>query len=186
MTEETQQTCEPGNAAKVADPPSAPASPTPESKASQPQKRAPKVAESKAKPPAKSSAVEPSDPPSDKNLAGEETARRVAELEALIADLQGKSSNIESEMANNRQAMRNSVLDGLGVLGKYRQYAPEVDPFTDDGRAALEAWATENPELLSARPTPVVEVDTEKVKSNMRSPHLVDFKTFSKSMKGGA
>jgi hypothetical protein len=81
--------------------------------------------------------------------------------------------------------MRDSLLSGLNVLEKYRSYAPEVDPFTDEGKQALENWAKENPELLASRPQPVVNVDTSKFKEKMRSPHLVDFKKFSESLKGG-
>lgn len=184
MSEKTNETTEHEAEPSAEVRPKATTPPDMPSETAKPSKRSPKVAENTATPPAKSSATDRPSVSEDLQEA-KETAKRIKDLEALIADLQGKQDGIESEMATNRTAMRNTILDGLGVIDKFKRFAPDADPFTDEGRAALEAWASENPELLSARPAPVVDVDTDKVKSNMRSPHLVDFKTFARSMKRG-
>ena len=115
----------------------------------------------------------------------QEAIAKMQDLEAVIAGLQNNIEANKGQIEVNKAAMRESVLSGLHVLDKYRSFAPDVDPFTEEGKQALETWAKENPELLAKRPKQVVDVDTGKFKEKMRSPHLVDFKKFSASMKGG-
>jgi hypothetical protein len=90
---------------------------------------------------------------------------RIAENEARLAKM---SDQIEKQ----RKAARDNALDALGVLAKYRGLAPDVDPFTDEGKASLEKFAAEHPEILSARPRRVPEFDAAKWQKS-RSPHLV-------------
>jgi len=137
-----------------------------------------------AKPPAELAEATPDTKP-DYSKELETAVNKMRDLEAVIAGLQSNIESNKSQIEINKSAMRDSLLSGLNVLEKYRSYAPEVDPFTDEGKQALENWAKENPELLASRPQPVVNVDTSKFKEKMRSPHLVDFKKFSESLKGG-
>ena len=51
-------------------------------------------------------------------------------------------------------ATRAAALDRLGVLAAYRDFAPKVDASTDDGRAALEAWAKSHAELVASQVAP--------------------------------
>ena len=134
-----------------------------------------------AQPPAAADAKAASD---EKDLSRSYDAK-IKELEAVISELQKNVTATDGEVATHRASMKDSVLARLNVIDKYRSFAPDVDPFTDDGKQQLEAWAADNPEILASRPQPVVDVDTDKLKTNMRSPHLVDFSTFSKSMKRG-
>ena len=164
--------------------PSVSQSPAPEKATKRVGKKAQGGAE--ATPPANVPPESPEGPstPEDAPSAYDAEAK-IKELEAVIAGLKDSLDGTDAKVATHREAMKASVLDGLHVLPKYRDFAPDVDPFSEDGRKALETWAADNPELLNVRPSPVVDVDTDKLKGKMRSPHLVDFGTFSKSMKRG-
>lgn len=107
-----------------------------------------------------------------------------AVLQAQIEALKSAQDESASQLKRHEVAMRETLLAKLGVLEKYRSYAPPVDPFSDDGRAKLEAWATENAELLEQRPASAPSVDMEALKKGIRSPHLVDLNSFAKSLKG--
>ena len=171
-------------------PPVAESSPTPESVASS---QAPTTVESLegerpspqlAKPP-----VDQSDAKSEKSdtpTVDAEAQKRIKELEAMISDLKENITDTSEQVNVHKKAMLDSVLDNLQVLPKYRSFAPDVDPFTEAGKQELEKWAMDNPELLSSRPQQTIKVDTEAVKKGMKSPHLVDFSTFAKSLKGGS
>lgn len=141
------------------------------------------VSDQKARPPASQHTTEdPTGPKQAEQL--EQAVARMQELEAVIANLQQSIETNAAQIDVNKAAMRNQLLESLGVIEKYKSFAPDVDPFTDEGKAELETWAKENTELLAARKSQPVEVDTSKVKKNMRSPHLVDFAKFAQSMKG--
>ena len=119
----------------------------------------------------------------DKSSDAVEAQPDISALEAQIQALQEAQKQSASTLEKHEQAMRDTLLSKLGVLEKYRQFAPTVDPFSDEGRAALEQWAQNNVELLEARPSAVPEVDLDQFKSKMRSPHLVDLASFNKSMR---
>lgn len=108
----------------------------------------------------------------------------VSALQAQIAALQQAQADGAGQLQKHEVAMRDTLLSKLGVMEKFRQYAPKVDPFTDEGRAQLETWAQNNSELLEHRPSAAPPVDVAALKSKMRSPHLVDLGSFVKSMKG--
>tara|TARA_R110001583_G_scaffold13041_5_gene56953 strand:- start:917 stop:1444 length:528 start_codon:yes stop_codon:yes gene_type:complete len=112
-----------------------------------------------------------------------EPTHDISALEAQIQALQDAQKLSADALQKHETAMRETLLSKLGVIDKYRQYAPQVDPFSDDGRADLEKWAQENTELLESRPNAVPEVDMEGFKKRLRSPHLVDLATFNKSMR---
>ena len=89
-----------------------------------------------------------------------------------IAENEAKLAKMGEQLEKQRKAARDNALDSLGVLPKYRALAPDVDPFTDDGKAALERFAADHPEILRARPNRVPEFDAAKW-SKAQSPHLV-------------
>ena len=76
--------------------------------------------------------------------AAEKQAERVAALEARLAEAEG------SALAESRAR----ALATLGIRDKFHGYAPDADPRTADGRAALERWAQDNPELRKAAGSP--------------------------------
>jgi len=145
--------------------------------------------ETKRRKKATASAQPPADSEAPTAAIDEEASKtynaKIKELESVISELQKNMNATDDEVATHRASMKDSLLARLNVIDKYRSFAPDVDPFTDEGKQTLEAWAADNPEILAVRPQPVVDVDTDKLKTNMRSPHLVDFSTFSKSMKRG-
>ena len=76
-----------------------------------------------------------------------------AEHETAVSDLATRVAQVEAERAEER---RGRALDELGVLDKYRAFAPKADPTTAAGKATLEQWAAEHPELCrKAEPTAV-------------------------------
>lgn len=128
------------------------------------------------------------DPEIDKVAKPEaEDGGRAGEIEALKAQIDALKSAQEGsaeQLTRHAQAMRETLLGKLGVMDKFKGYAPDVDPFTDDGRAKLESWAAENPELLEARPASAPAIDVEALKKSVKSPHLVDLNSYIKSIKG--
>ncbi len=66
------------------------------------------------------------------------------EVAALRAELAANRDAIESAKAD----ARSSLADRLGVLPNFREYLPDADPFTVEGKAALQAWADAHPEAL--------------------------------------
>jgi len=64
----------------------------------------------------------------------EELAKQRADIDAT-----------KLELVNERRAL---ALDKLGVVDKFKGYAPQVDPSDPKGAKELEAWAKANPELL--------------------------------------
>lgn len=63
------------------------------------------------------------------------------------ADPGKRLEQVEARMKAAETAMRSEVLERLGVKDKFRAYAPAADPFTQQGKSALEKWAQANPEL---------------------------------------
>ncbi len=70
----------------------------------------------------------------------DETAKRLAALEAAN---QEQAKTLEAA----KQAMRDTVLEGLGILPTYRSFVPEFDPFSEKGKRAAEEWAGKHPEV---------------------------------------
>jgi hypothetical protein len=64
----------------------------------------------------------------------EELAKQRADLDAT-----------KLQLVNERRSL---ALDKLGVVDKFKAYAPAVDPSDPKGAKELEAWAKANPELL--------------------------------------
>lgn len=85
--------------------------------------------------------------------AAEATAEvaRQAQLTAeqrAVEELNKQRGEIDSVKAQLATERRHLALDRLGVVDKFRAFAPAVDPSNPAGAAALEAWAKANPELL--------------------------------------
>ena len=102
--------------------------------------------------------VEPKKAPPKRKPATEKKSAAMADLEQKIADLEG-------------------------LADKFRQYAPKVDPFSDKGRADLEQWAADNPELRDARPVPTPEFDVSAQVKSFASPHLISTESWKDSRK---
>jgi len=89
---------------------------------------------------------EPEPPPEKPEAKPDES---VEDVKARLAELEARDKAREKEIRKQRDAMRDSYLgDKLRVKEKYRQWAPDADPFTPDGQAKLREWAAEHPELL--------------------------------------
>jgi hypothetical protein len=110
-------------------------------------------------------------------------AEAIAALKAQLAALESKAETSSDRMTQHEDAMRSALLDRLGIRDKFRQYAPKVDPFSDKGRADLEEWAADNPELRDARPVPVPEFDVSAQVKSFASPHLISTESWKDSRK---
>jgi len=74
------------------------------------------------------------------SLSAEERAKR--DLEAHQAELKAERDKLRAD----RLRME---LDRRGVTERARKFVPDVDPSTDEGRAALDAFAREYPEFVA-------------------------------------
>ena len=110
-------------------------------------------------------------------------ADAIAALKAQLAALESKAETSSDRMTQHEDAMRSALLDRLGIRDKFRQYAPKVDPFSDKGRADLEQWAADNPELRDARPVPTPEFDVSAQVKSFASPHLISTESWKDSRK---
>ena len=118
----------------------------------------------------------------------DDKAEAIEALEAQLEELRSSQEKSQKRMSKHEDAMREALLDRLGIRPKFRSYAPKVDPFTDKGKAALELWASESPELRDARPVPSPDFDVTKEVKSFSSPHLVStefWKDSVKSVRGG-
>jgi hypothetical protein len=80
-------------------------------------------------------------------------ADQLRELELRNDEL---ARTLEAETARLAQAAREQVAADLGVLPAYRKFVPsDIDARTAEGRAQLERWASEHPELVAPRVAPV-------------------------------
>ena len=113
----------------------------------------------------------------------DDKAEAITELEAQLEELKSSQEKSVKRMSKHEDSMREALLDKLGVQAKFRQYAPKVDPFSEKGRAELESWATENPELRDARPVPTPDFDVSSQVKSFKSPHLVSTEHWKDSIK---
>lgn len=70
-------------------------------------------------------------------------------LEEEIAAQRKQIEDTRSQLVNERRSL---ALERLGVLDKFRSFAPNVDPADPKGAKELEAWARANPELIRSAP----------------------------------
>lgn len=74
-----------------------------------------------------------------------------AQFKKLEEQAAANKAELERMKAADAATARNDVLTQLGVKPQYREFAPaNVDARTPEGRAALEKWATERPEIRTA------------------------------------
>ena len=139
-----------------------------------------------------SASVHPSDELEQKEPGPKKTTKRTksTEREEAMVDLESQLDELKStqeksakRMSKHEDSMREALLDKLGIRTKFRQYAPKVDPFSEKGRADLEAWAGENPELRDSRPVPTPEFDVSDQVKSFSSPHLVSTENWKDSIK---
>ena len=107
----------------------------------------------------------------------------IAELESELEALKANQEKSAKKLSKHEDAMRSALLDKLGIRAKFRDYAPKVDPFSDKGKADLEAWAAENPELRESRPVPTPEFDVSAQVKSFSSPHLVSTEYWKDSVR---
>jgi len=109
----------------------------------------------------------------------------VAKLEAELAEYRAATDKAAAEtkaqLDKQTDAMRATLLDKLGVLEKYKGFAPKVDPFSKDGRAKLEEWASDNQELLAKPASQQPEFDPEKALGDRPRSHLFDPREWKRS-----
>jgi hypothetical protein len=98
----------------------------------------------------------------DKAAADKAEADRVAALTAdqkRDEELKAQRADLDKTRAELVAGRRSLVLERMGVLAHFREYAPQVDPQDVDGAKALEKWALEHPEAVarnsSAQITPI-------------------------------
>ena len=90
------------------------------------------------------------------------TAADYDALRSQLEELRGKFEKAgaaqeehAARLEKQAAAMRSTLMEKLGIKSKFQSYAPDVDPFTADGREKLETWATDHPELCESKaPTP--------------------------------
>jgi hypothetical protein len=76
---------------------------------------------------------------------------------ALASELR----ELKEQQGYGAQAKRDEVLDGLHVRPEARSLVPNVNLYTDDGRAAAEKWAAENEWALTVRRPRLPEIKLE-------------------------
>ena len=154
MTEEMTQTpppmAEPAqDAAEIAgtpqkDAPKAETAPPPQKETA---KKTPQAKKPPAKKPARDTAQED---------ALKDAMARISELETTHAQAMKSHEETAAQMKLQAAHHKDALLERLGVTDKYREFAPDVDPFTTKGREALEGWARERPEICRAQAQPSV------------------------------
>ena len=81
------------------------------------------------------------------------------DAEKLREQLDAMRGDLDATKAGALAHARASTMEALGVLPQYREFAPEADPRTAEGKAALEKWAAERPAMLSRRTQEAPSVD---------------------------
>ena len=76
------------------------------------------------------------------------------ELGARFESLQQQITQQAEQLNAMRAAARQQALSHLGVKEAYREFAPDVDVTTPEGKAQLERWVTDRPEIVAKRDAP--------------------------------
>lgn len=66
---------------------------------------------------------------------------------------------LKQQQGHGVDAKRSEVLDDLHVMPKARELVMDFNPFTEEGRAEAEKWATDNPEFLTVRRVELPKAD---------------------------
>jgi len=109
-----------------------------------------------AEPPAPAEPTQQAEPPKAPEPARSDRAELGDQLRELELRNDELARTLEAETARLAQAAREQVAADLGVLPAYRKFVPsDIDARTAEGRAQLERWASEHPELVAPRVAPV-------------------------------
>jgi len=102
-----------------------------------------------AKPVEANPAPDPKVAPSDdiKALRQEIEAQR-----ARIDQYESGHAKHTEQLDQQRESMKAALMDKLGVRSNYRGFCPDADPFTEDGRAAIETFFSDRAELCDIKP----------------------------------
>lgn len=84
--------------------------------------------------------------------AEDDRKAKLTAQQKIEEELAAQRSQIEQTRNQLVAERRNLALERLGVVDKFRSFAPAVDPSDPKGAKALETWAKENPELVRALP----------------------------------
>lgn len=97
-----------------------------------------------------------------------------SELEQKIAELEARAETQAAKIETARKDARRAYLERLNVKASYHGWAPDVDPFTDEGKAALAKWADDHPEVCMPSAPPVPEFDGSAIEAS-KNPNAVLF-----------
>ena len=99
-----------------------------------------------------------------------------AQLAQLRANNDAMAAQLAKMEANGRAEAMARSLTALGVKPQYHEIAPaNIDPRTPEGKAALEKWAADRPEIRTASitaPAPPPNLLTSDKKAHLRNSPL--------------
>lgn len=123
-------------------------------------------------------------------VSSDDSAKRIAELEAKLAAQEAEASKVaklEQNVAKLRQQARDRALGDARVLEPYRKFVPEdIDLTTTEGKAALEAWLEKHPAFVEplGEPEPA-DIDVSKIiTKDMPSSWLIDTERMKAQLAG--
>lgn len=118
-----------------------------------PAAKAPEAPPLFAAPVVEAAPVEPQ--PEPQSAESDDLAALRKEIEAQRARIDqyetGQAKHAE-QLGQQRETMRSALMDKLGVRQNYRGFCPEADPFTEEGRSAIESFFSDRPELCDIKP----------------------------------
>lgn len=127
--------------------------------------------------------------------AAQEAAQsQLSESERLNNERDAWRAEVEEERARIRIEARAHALSKAGVLSKYHDFVPDVDPRTPDGAKAIEKWIAAHPETVvrTVEPTvnPVDQIGKKssavaEILTGKRRSTLVTAKSLSKMFNRG-
>ena len=92
----------------------------------------------------------PTPEPEPADHRADESAPAPADLESLREEIAALRAEREAMRRNAYEAL----LDRAGVLPEYRELVPEHDPYTEEGRSALQEWLDAHPEIVRRAESP--------------------------------
>lgn len=104
------------------------------------------------------------EPPADTKPEPKDKPAPNPELEALRAQVEAQAAALEQQ---KREAF-NLLLDRAGVLEHYRDIVPVRNPYTKEGRKALQAWVDAHPEIVRVG-NPTQRPDVDKMTGDLQN-----------------
>ena len=127
--------------------------------------------------------------------AAEEAAQsQLSESERLNNERDAWRVEVEEERARIRTEARAHALSKAGVLAKYHDFVPDVDPRTPEGAKTIEKWIASHPETVvrtvEATPNPIDQIGKKasavaEILTGKRRSTLVTAKSLSKMFNRG-